>query len=114
MKKRKIIILNRGRSLLHLHYRLSGQKEKETFQVRSRKVIHPGKGTCTLHFFYEGRTVILESSVNGMVEVEDVASPLDNRYMGRRIKLPGELNRLKVVCREQLSIASIVEGVHDQ
>lgn len=112
MKKRKIIILNRGKSLLNVDFRKSGQREKETIQIRSRRVIRPGPGTFTMHFFYEGRTVLLDSSINGMQEVEEIPSPLDNRYMGKRITLPDEVNRLKISCSEQFSVANIVEGLH--
>jgi hypothetical protein len=113
MKKRKIVILNRGKSLLHLHFRKGDLPGKETLQVRHRKVIRPGSGKYTLHFFYADRTVILETSENGKARVEEVVSPLDNRYMGKRITLPGDLYHLKITCREQFSIASIVEGVED-
>jgi len=113
MKKRKIVIVNRGKCQLHLHVIKDGLPAKDKTLVRFRKVFRPGPGKHTLHLFYDGRTVLLDTSLDLKTEVEEIVSPLDNRYMGKAITLPGDITSLKITCREQFSIASIVEGLED-
>ncbi|MDF1571308.1 MAG: hypothetical protein P1P82_06795 [Bacteroidales bacterium] len=105
--------MNRGKSHLHLHYLNGGLPGKDKILVRSRKVFRPGPGKHTLHFFYDDRTVLLDAPPGGNIHVEDIVSPLDNRYMGKSITLPGDIARMKITCREQFSIASIIEGLED-
>lgn len=112
-KKRKIVIVNLGKGHLHLHSIKDGPTATDKIMVRSRKVFRPGPGKHTFHFFYDDRTVLLDTPLNGNIKVKDIVSPLDNRFMGKSITLPDEFNRLKVTCREQFSIASIVEGLDE-
>lgn len=112
-KKRKIVIVNRGKRHLHVHGITGGLRGKDKIMVRSRKVFRPGPGKHTFHFFYDDRTVLLDTPLNGNIKVKDIVSPLDNRFMGKGITLPDDIASLKITCREQFSIASIVEGLDE-
>lgn len=110
MKKRRIVIVNRGKRNLHLLCKKCRIPGKDTFIVRNRKVLKLLPGEYNLQVYYSDRAVVLESNMNGNLEVEDVVSPHDSRFMGKRISLPESIQKLKITCREQFSVASIVEG----
>jgi len=110
MKKRKIVIVNRGKRTLHLFCKKCKLPGQDKFMVRNRKVLKLLPGDYNLEVFYSDRTVVLESSMDGDIQVEDVISNKDNRFMGKRILLSDSINKLKITCKEQLSVASIVEA----
>lgn len=110
MKKKRIVVVNRGKRPLHLLCRKCRIPSKDKYMVKKRKVLKLQPGTYNMQLFYTDRAVLLESSLNGNLEVEDVVSPLDNRFMGKHIVLPESIHKVKITCREQFSVASILEG----
>lgn len=110
MKKKRIVIVNRGKRTLHLLCKKCRIPGKDKYMVRNRLVLKLLPGEYNLQVYYSDRAVVLESSMNGHLKVEDIVSPLDNRFMGKHILLPDSIRKIKITCREQYSVASIVEG----
>ena len=109
MKKRRILFINRGKGKLFLERLTSDSTENESLEIRSRKVFKLSPGDHMFTLYFRDRFAVVESNLNGSLEVEDVPSPLSKRYTAKQIFLKVSDQDIRIICKEQVSIISIIE-----
>jgi len=84
--------------------------EKDIFKVIKRKTIklQPGRYTVTLH--YDSSNIDLVSNLNGNLEIGDIPSPGNKRFRAKLMVLNYPEKRVKVTCKEKISIANLIQG----
>ena len=109
MKKKRITFINRGKGTLFLELLARDLTSKETLEIKNRKVFKLSPGKHRFNVYFKDRTVALESSLNGTMEVREIPSPLNDSHSAKQISLVVSDRRIKIYCNEQISVTSIIE-----
>ncbi len=110
IKKIKVTILNRSRFRLKVHcVKCNLGKEGDEFEVRNKLVLKLQPGRYKLKLHYDCRNVILETKGNDAIEVGDIPAPCNNQFLGKMVVLNYPVKKTRIYCREQYSVASILE-----
>jgi len=109
IKKAKIIIINRSGLKLYVRLSKSGQEGTQNYEVKNRSVfrLHPARYKILL--YYDCRTLVLETKGESALEVGDMPAPCNNKFLAKMVVLNFPRKTTKIVCREQVSVASILE-----
>lgn len=59
---------------------------------------------------YDNMNIDLETNLDGGLEVGDIPTPGSNRYRAKLIVLNYPNRRVRIICREKISVVNLIQG----
>ncbi len=110
MKKSPIIFINKSTSVLHLHLKMEGKNEYDKYDIKNRKRLMLFPAVYIAVIFYPGQVVTISAKPGGMEDVKEAPAPIQSKFTARKIKLNHTGMKIKIICRGQVSVGSILDG----
>lgn len=109
MRKLRIVIINRGRHKLFVEFKRCGCKDSGKITIKNRRVLKLDSGRYELYIGYENANLKIKSKLNGVKDLVEIPSIMNRKCNGNKMMIHDPEKSLRLICRETVSIANIVE-----